>query len=349
MRKILVVGLAVLLSASMAFASEIGQGCIGSGCGNVNGSFKINTLAIGGGIDADGQLVKHGAAGGISAAGGLTIGEASGTIKTIVVPTYGWVKINGKWKYVQTGTQTFAGGSASGQLDTVGGGLTTTEAGKYKDSDGLKHVFSASDSFAATEARLQLSSFGIANAEGCILGVAGEGSLNGSIMFNHGVSTGVAGQYGVGYFAGAAGTALFGKADVDAGVDIWGTSYSDSYRGKINNPDGSVTRVLGTNVGATTDVTSWGNQEYCGLAGGFLTGGWQAGGVAATHTVQNSPGGYATANAVGSYSGSGPLGCNFEGSAIGGTQTSATTVSGYNGSVMTSNASMKVTAKSTNN
>jgi len=63
--------------------------------------------------------------------------------------------------------------------------------------------------------------------------------------------------------------------------------------------------------------------------------------------VQVVNGGYASANAVGSYSGSGPLGCNFEGSAIGGTQTSATTVSGYKGAIMTSNASMQVTAKGT--
>jgi hypothetical protein len=80
-----------------------------------------------------------------------------------------------------------------------------------------------------------------------------------------------------------------------------------------------------------------------------LTGGWQAAGVASAKTIQVSNGGIAKAEANGSYSGAGSLGCNFEGSAVGGTQTSATTVQGYNGSIMTSSAAMKVSAKTGTN
>jgi len=376
MKKILVVGLAVLLSAGVAFAGESGSACIGSGCGNVNGSFKIDTLAIGGGIDAAGKIGNGGAAGGISGAGGVTVGQASGEITTFSYKTYGYnggtpgdpgyyKKLNGntagtikyfpngqpennsEWTFMGSNkgwyTKTIAGGTASAELVTRGGGLTKTEAYKINEN-GFVGVGSASDSIAVTEARLQLSSFGIAAAEGCFFGVAGEGSANGSIMFNHGVTVGVAGQYGAGYIAGGALTALVGKADIDAGIDINGQSYSESYKGTFVNGQ-STTQVLGSNVGAFTEVNSWGSQEYCGLSGGFLSGGWQAGGLAAAHTVQVVNGGVASASAVGSYSGSGPLGCNFEGSAVGGTQTSATTVSGYNGAIMTSSASMKVTAK----
>ena len=91
MKKILVVGLAVLLSAGVAFAGESGSACIGSGCGNVQGSFNIDTLAIGGGIDAAGKIVPGGAAGGISGAGGATIGQASGQISTFSFKTWGVV------------------------------------------------------------------------------------------------------------------------------------------------------------------------------------------------------------------------------------------------------------------
>jgi hypothetical protein len=316
----------MFLMSGVALAQTNGYGCIGSGCGNVTGSLDISTFAAGGGIDADAQLARHGAAAGISAAGGLTVGEAEGTIKTF--------KIFKK---------TFAGGSVEASIDSIGGGLTKTEAGKYTE-DGLKHVYSASDSYAVTGADMDLKAFGVAAVEGCVFGVAGQASLDGSIMFNHGVSAGIAGQYSAGYFVGGAGVVGFGSAGVDAKIEMNGQSGSDSYRGVFHDGP-ATTRVLGTNVYAATEVTSYGYNYDCGLSESFLAGGWQAGGAASAKTIQISNGGIAKAEANGSYSGAGSLGCNFEGSAVGGTQTSATTVQGYNGSVMTSSAAMKVSAK----
>jgi len=384
MKKILVVGLAFLLSAGVAFAGDNASKCIGLGCGNVEGSFKIDTKDIAGGIDASGKIVSGGAAGGISGAGGLTMGQASGEIETINVPdrytgycftkkctgyfqqnTNGTGRIEYKenfpkagegWKFLGTKFEpahVIAGGTAGAILDTKATGLTKTTSYSI-NQNGINGVGSFSDSIAETEARLQLNSLGVAHAEGGFFGIAGQGSANGSIMFNHGVTVGLAGQYGTGYILGGglvAGGLFCGPTlDINAGIDIAGQSYSESYRGTfVNGP--AKTEVLGSNVGASTQVTSWGTQDYhngfLGVSTGFLTGGWQVAGGAAAHTVQAVNGGYASANAVGSYSGSGSLGCNFEGSAIGGTETSVTTVNGYKGSSVTSHAGMQVTAKGT--
>jgi hypothetical protein len=59
--------------------------------------------------------------------------------------------------------------------------------------------------------------------------------------------------------------------------------------------------------------------------------------------------GGAVAGAIGTYSGSGDLGCNFDGSAIGFTSTSVTTFNGMNGSINSASAGMEVSAHTNSN
>ena len=122
---------------------------------------------------------------------------------------------------------------------------------------------------------------------------------------------------------------------------MYGGSVSESWR--AINWDGNVkTEYMGTAVAANTGVTSVGNVDRNAAAIGFVNGGFIAAGGAKTATIQSNPNGFAKANATGSYNGSGPLGQSFNGSANGYTQTSSTTQSGYNGSIMNSQAGMSV-------
>jgi len=142
-------------------------------------------------------------------------------------------------------------------------------------------------------------------------------------------------------------------AGAKAGIDMTGFSYSESYRA-IDKFEGGKTESMGTFVGAGTDVKSYGNDwewkvnEGCGIAcsNASVDGGWIAAGGAATRTVQGGDGlGHARAGAVGGYFGAGELGTNFNGSAIGHSQTSITTIDGFNGSINGASAGMKVTAQ----
>ena len=110
-----------------------------------------------------------------------------------------------------------------------------------------------------------------------------------------------------------------------------------------------MTEGMGTNVGAYTTVSSYGFEESrsCGCLSGastYLDGGWQAVGGANSVTIQTNPTGAAMASAVGVYSGSGNLGTGFNGSAVGYTNTSMTTLNGYTGSINTASAGMKLTS-----
>jgi len=101
---------------------------------------------------------------------------------------------------------------------------------------------------------------------------------------------------------------------------------------------------MGTNVKAETIVTSYKGVDTCLIGCGFVDGGFMAGGFAGSLTVQKTNSGIAKASALGMYSGGGSLGCNFSGSAAGYTHTSATTLQGYSGSVMSSSAGMQASS-----
>jgi len=341
----------MLIALCMVFSIALvgnAMACEGPEC-SAEGNFDISTFAAGGGIDLDGKLIPNGATGGISAAGGVAGGQASGHVEEGRVPIYKWTWCGPRI----VGWKTIKFGEASASLNTTGGGFTQTNSYKFKpegDFDKAIGVGTHSDGYATTKGRLDVAAHGIAESHGSMFGLAGQGTLDGSIIGpspkfgwdSNGVSLGVAGQGSVGGFVGGAGAMGYGSATVEAGVDMFGGGYSESYRG-IKWDDGFKTETMGTNVGVTTDITSYGNVDRSFVGVGFVDGGYVAGGFAATTTIQKTQGGVAAAKAVGSYSGAGELNCNFNGSATGYSQTSATTAEGYKGSVMNSQAGMNVT------
>jgi hypothetical protein len=344
MKKLLVLSLvaAMAIFGTNAFADVIG-------------GFGAAVQAKSGAVDFDAKLIPNGGAFGISGAGGLAAGQTAGGVAIGAAEgafesgqIYGW--IGPKW--YNWGWKTITLGGAEGDLYSVAGGWTKTEAYKYDPGIGDKSigVGSYSDNYAVTGGALHVGAWGLAGSAGVIGGVAGQGSLDASIIGpspkfgwdSNGVSAGVAGQGSVGGFYGAAGTVLIGEADIQAQIDMWGYSRSESYRAIEWLGNGVKTETMGSNVMAQTMVTSYANEEYHGLATGFVNGGWVAGGIAASKTVQATPYGVAKAGAIGTYSAAGELGCNFNGSAVGYTQTTATQTPGYRGSIMTSQAGMQV-------
>ena len=305
------------------------NGCNGSEC-NASGNFDVSAFAIGGGVDADGILIENGGAGGVSAAGGIAGSQAEGSFETGKI--YGWV--GPKW--YNWGWKTVNLGGAEGYVSSTAGGFANTS---------VFDLGSSSITYAVADGSLDVSAWGLAASYGSLYGAVGQGSLDGSVIGSlpvwnsNGMSYGVAGQGSVGGFAGFAGVAGWGSAGVDAGIEMQGSSYTNSYRTVIGN-----TEYMGTFVETSTLVNSYG-YAYNGCFGvAFVDGGFNAAGFAKTATVQTVDGGFAKATANGSYAGSGKLGCNFNGSAAGYTHTSATQVPGMNGSVMSSSAGMRVTS-----
>ena len=325
-----VLSLVALLSVGTAFAGAKYDESVGS---------------IGGGIDADLKIVPGvGAAGGFGAGGGMAGAEGKG---------------GNVW------------GTAGGNVSTVAGGLAHSETfiEPIFDCEG----FLCSESItlgigmgSASKAQGQAMAHGDVNVKGflgagytVIGGAAGEFTADGSyvsnefLSFSDGETYGLAGQGAVGAFAGAAGVATFiGKADaeVEAGIRVKGNSGSTSFRATTIG-DGYVREELGTEVGAFTNVESFkaiSSPEKClaiGVAG--VQGGWIAGGAVTTTTVQTNSNGGSFATATGSYHGSGNLGSNYEGSAVGYSNTSNTKYSGMNGSINSASAGMQVTSKTT--
>jgi hypothetical protein len=280
-------------------------------------------------------MIPNGFAGGIGAAGGLSAGQATGEIVSF-----------GRFSF----------GEAGAELESIAGGFANTESYIMHDCGLFIGVGSITDTYATTQGSLHVDARGLGYSAGEIHGCAGQGSLNGSLIGpsplpmwdSEGFSGGLAGQGSIGGFEGGAIAAGYGSADVEAGIEMFGGSYSESYRG-INFSEGFKTEYMGTNVGAQTTVNSYGSVDDHCLAVGCLDGGFEAGGFAGALTVQKTDSGIAKASACGSYSGGGELGCNFAGSAIGHTQTSATTLNGYNGSVMSSSSSMNVSVSASGN
>jgi hypothetical protein len=335
MKKLFVITLAVtmIFAFSNAFA---GGDCNGQPECSAQGNFAINTFAAGGGLDLHGALITKGypvsgAAGGISAAGGIGFGEAEGEFTSF-----------------KLFRKTITLGSAGAELYSRGGGeVLIDDAGTYNPGIGDKSVgvYSHSNTVATTAGNLKVNAEGLAYSAGIIGGAAGQFSADGSIIGpsplpqwkSVGVSGGVASQGSAGAFLGAAATGLYGNAEVDAYINMGGDTYSDSYRGIDGN-----TEIMGSNVSAQTWVDSDSDVDTHAFAVGEVEGGWVAGGIAASKTVQATPYGVAKAGAVGSYNGSGELGCDFNGSAVGYTQTTATQTPGYRGSIMSSSAGMQV-------
>jgi hypothetical protein len=135
-----------------------------------------------------------------------------------------------------------------------------------------------------------------------------------------------------------------------------GYSLSESFR--FVDEDGDArTEGMGTLVSTGTTVNShrnvsldstafdcYGCRHFRSYAWGNVHGGFGAGGVAATRTVQLSESGMASAEANGTYFGGGRLGCNYNGNATGHSMTSITKIEGMRGSISSSSAGMTVTS-----
>ena len=328
--------------------------CDGGNC-HASGNFDISTFAAGGGVDCALETIPNGVAGGIGAAGGVSLGEASGSFESYKKPVYEWKKVcrcgRCRWERRLVGYKTVTLGNAGADLNSVAGGFVNTNDYVMHDCGLFIGVGSQTDTFATTRGSLHVEAEGLAEAHGFIGGIAGQGSLNGSLIGpsplccwdSEGFSAGLAGQGSIGGFAGGAVAGLYGEADIEAGIDMFGNSYSESYRGITFDGDFK-TEYMGTNVGASTEVTSYKAVDTSCLATGCIDGGFMAGGFAGALTVQKTDSGIAKASALGMYSGGGSLGCNFSGSAAGYTHTSATTLQGYSGSVMSSSAGMQVSS-----
>ena len=336
--KKLFVGL-MIAGLVMFGGNALATDCNGPEC-SAEGNFAINTFAAGGGLDAHGVLLTRGgglsgAAGGLSAAGGIGFGEAQGSFESYKLPW--WL-----------GGKTITLGSAGAELYSRGGGqVLIDDAGTFNPGIGDKSigVFSHSNTVATTAGNLKVNASGLAYSAGIIGGAAGQFSADGSIIGpsplpqwkSVGVSGGVAAQGSAGAFLGYAATGLYGSAEVDAFINMGGDTYSQSWRAIDGN-----TEIMRTDVGASTWVDSDSDVDTHAFAIAGVEGGWVAGGIAASKTVQATPYGVAKAGAVGTYSGSGELGCTFNGSAVGYTQTTATQTPGYRGSIMSSSAGMQV-------
>ena len=313
---------------------------------------------------------------GISAHSGSAIGDNA----TTTIPNGKADGISGGIGCARAGAKgSIKNGTVKGEVTTIGGGLTNTDTYKFHvdDTDRSKGVGSASQSegIIGATAKIMVNPKGLHNSKGKVStkihGFAAEGTLNDSYVGpttrwnSTGKTTGIAGQGAVGSFGGEA----FAKskhdywkcgnfnnskarAKIGANIDMVGNSYSESYR-YINFGEGYKTEGMGTNVGAYTNIESSGYACYSNKGRSYaeagVHGGWVAAGRATTRAVQGAPdGGSAMATAVGSYFGVGSLNTNYQGSSVGYTSTSVTTVQGMHGSINSSSAGMSVTSNVTN-
>jgi len=339
---------AIVIASLFLLTSSIAFACGPFGCLDVDA--KAGSAAI----DCDARLIPNGGAFGISGAIGGAKAGADGFVFN---------------------------GTVEGDVDAWGGGLTVTDAYRFNPHMGDKSigVGSSSESYALTGAKLKIKVdpgyFGFGEVDGHLCGFAAQGTLNASGLIEspkyfdtEGFTGGIAGQGSIGGFSGGA-FAVSGpdikicrwkidsKSGAGAGAEIAmsGGSYSESYRfvdWSGCGPGSTKTEGMGTVVGAYTNIESYGYDydwdKGCSESGACLRGGYMVAGGAATKTVQDAPGcGGAKASAVGFYVGAGSLGTNYNGSAIGYSNTSVTTMNGMNGSINTASAGMSVTSKIT--
>jgi hypothetical protein len=357
--------LVMLVGAGTAIADLGGEGnntqCNGVGnpnspCGeNGNdggfngafGAYDISARFFGMGGDVDVKFIPNGVAFGAAGAIGGAKADADGFV------------FNGLVK---------------GEVTTIGGGLAGTDAYKWNPHIGDKSigVGSASETYAITGASAKIKVdpsgfFALGETDARIGGFVAQGSINGSaliespIYFDHdGFTGGLAAQGSLGAFGGEAFAGSLGDtpdirfgrftipgmnskagAGMGAEIEMYGGSYSDSYR--FVDWDGDAkTEGMGTFVGAYTVVNTHGYSydwdKGLSYADADINGGWiAAGGVASKTQIAG-----AKSTAVGFYVGSGSLNQNYQGSAIGYTNGSVTTVKGMNGSINQAGAGMSV-------
>jgi hypothetical protein len=366
MKKLFIVGLMVVslvMSGTAIAKQEVPTNddfCIGIGC-EAQADMEIGTFAIGGGLSTDGVLTENGGAAGIGAAGGVAGAEASGHVESWEKPVYDWVFVGktcwGWPKYERrlVGYETIFTGKVEGALSSTAGGFTKTEAFTFDRSSSNPHYQEVNGVGSFTENRevqaqqwVDLDVIGFGSAGAMFGGVAGQGSANGAFMTPeddqniNGLAVAGAAQGSLLGYYGVAGAGLFGDVEIAAGGIMFGASEADAYNATYFF-EGGKTEILTGYVYADTAVYNWNNIDRDALAIGYVNGGWVAGGAGYTASTMSNDSGFARATAVGTYSGSGQLGCNdFNASLEGYSKTQSTTLDGYNGTVMKSSAGMTV-------
>jgi len=343
-------------------------GC-GANCTSVGG-FTIKTFAAGGGVDMGFEAKNGFVAGGIGAGGGLAGGKADGVVLDGAVAgdvfsRGGGFAGNTTYTFKIDGTDRSQGVGSASHAEGYTGGSVNVSVDPDKGAGYASGVVGgvAGQVTADGSAGVTPNS---AISNGFTGGLAGQGSVGGFVGYVVVMSGPDMEGTKLTYFGNKHGLAKVfdwknwecvpysidsqGAATVEANIDMWGNSYSESY-GYVNVNEDVRTEGLGTNVGSDTHVRSSGAvSKYSNglaVADARLYGGFIAAGGAAAVTTQSVPGaGVATATAKGGYVGGGTLGCNFDGSANGYTFSNATTVEGLRGSVMSSGAGMAVTARS---
>lgn len=388
MKRLFVLGLAVMFMFGVgnALAGSIGGGngeqppVIGEG--DAYGVFGIDAEAYGWGISWDKETLPFdsGISGGIAGAYGKASGEAAGFVSdgvvggniyvyggglTNTISERGFYRIpNGKGAYV---------GSTSYNYAETGGHLNVNvdPQGLY---EGYGVAGGAISGFAA-QGSLDVSFVNkgpFLDNDGRSAGIAGQGSFGwfeGEVFVASGPDyndydwqfTGWEehcscwGCYWVPtYELVVTPVNSYANAGVGAGIEMRGFSSSLSWRetqdiiATTGRP--GVRESMGTNVWATTDITSYGyeyeNGNGLGYADADISGGWIAIGGAATHTQQDNA---AEANAYGVYFGMGDLNQNYSGSAVGYSATSVTTYEGMTGQLSSASAGMQVQSNISNN
>jgi len=328
MLAVLTVG-AFLMAPAFAFAECNGDECIETG------NFKASVEAFDGAIDGGIDFTYKGAAGGVGAAGGATFGEMES-------------KIEGE-------------GDAYGSIKVTGGGIVNGNGYEWWNfQNGIEHgigSYSTAEAVTAGDLTLEVDSdqrYKSAKADGSFEGVAGQGTLNFSVMgeapifMNDGFTGGIAAQASAGFIKGGVDVESdywncynVDRDSANASIFMNGSSESRSWRGVEYLGGGYRTEYMGTRSIAYTNVES--NDRVSGpWYDSYASGGFLAGGVAANKTVMEGANGVGKATAVGFYAGGGELDCNFTGYANATTSVAVTSQQGAKGSIVTSSAQVTV-------
>lgn len=230
-------------------------------------------------------------------------------------------------------------GTINGEVNALAGSFDQTISDRGHVQGGY-FVGTTAQNYTDIEASSKLTKTGFfGGGVGAIEGSGGEATeANSGITtpsYFNGGTVGHAEQNADGAFVGAM---VLGPcsncAKVEADIDINGMSYSDSY----NYKNGGVESVT-TNVGSITDIDTAKVEKN-----GYVLGGYHAAGEAVSGSVIWNNNGGANASAEGAYSGSGNIGTNYDGKAIGGAAVQTATQPGYNGTISSANAGMNVTS-----
>ena len=301
MKKIITLVAAFCFVSSLAFAGAIAGLNLDNTAGPIldaSGAAKFNLFPLYGGVT-----------GGVAAGGSVNSLDAGGLV------ILGTAKV--------TGNEIAAAGASS---SSYGGGLTVFQPNAAIGTNAS--AFGSSVSYLKTERT------GLALADGTFSGQVGEGSgaaagiINAPILNATNGHTDVQGaQGGIGGYTGFATTGIVTKtSEIDVNMAISGQSNVASGReGAIVSTPGlgvGIQEGLGSVANVGTIVTSDVNKTgLSGAIGGYAVAG--GAGMDASQVGKFQPA-TASANAVGAYVGAGPLGTNYQGSAIGNVSTQIT-------------------------